>query len=180
MVSSRRREETCGISIADLSMEPASGSRAPGGPASDPRAPVGDEDARISVARDPRPSRSARRFRLDSKVMEEDPMLVGRRRFLSTLGRVLALGAAARLARGRAFAARELGVPVGESTPKVRGFPLEELDSFLTPTERFFIRSHLDVPKLDPARHRIQIGGWVERPYSLSADDLARLSPVAH
>jgi DMSO/TMAO reductase YedYZ molybdopterin-dependent catalytic subunit len=112
--------------------------------------------------------------------MEEDRSLVGRRRFLSTLGRVLALGAAARLSLRRALAAGELGVPVGESAPKVRGFPFEELDAFLTPIDRFFLRSHLEIPKLDPAKHRVQIGGWVERPYSLSRDDLVRMTPVTH
>ena len=50
--------------------------------------------------------------------------------------------------------------------------------SWLTPQELFFIRTHGDVPDLDPATHRLKIGGRVAKPLELSLDDLRRDFPV--
>jgi sulfite oxidase len=50
--------------------------------------------------------------------------------------------------------------------------------SWLTPQELFFIRTHGDVPDLDPAAHRLRIGGRVAKPLELSLDDLRRDFPV--
>jgi len=68
-----------------------------------------------------------------------------------------------------------LGVAAGSSATKIRGFPFESLDSFLTPTSRFFLRSHLEIPKIDPRSFRVQIGGWVERPFSVNLSEISRL-----
>ena len=56
-----------------------------------------------------------------------------------------------------------------EPTPEVL------LDEFFTPNELFFIRSHGDIPEVDPAAFRLTVDGLVERPLSLSRDDLRRL-----
>jgi sulfite oxidase len=45
-------------------------------------------------------------------------------------------------------------------------------ESWITPQERFFIRTHGDVPELDPGTHRLTIGGHVETPLTLSLEDL--------
>jgi DMSO/TMAO reductase YedYZ molybdopterin-dependent catalytic subunit len=46
----------------------------------------------------------------------------------------------------------------------------------ITPTTRFYVRNHFDIPQLDPATWRLSIGGLVDRPLSLSLAELRRLS----
>ena len=48
----------------------------------------------------------------------------------------------------------------------------EELDSWLTPADEFFIISHYNTPTLDQATHRLDIAGLVARPQSLTMADL--------
>ena len=48
----------------------------------------------------------------------------------------------------------------------------EELDSWLTPTEEFFIVSHYGNPAVNPADYRLSIGGLVARPQALTLADL--------
>ncbi len=51
--------------------------------------------------------------------------------------------------------------------------PLDRLRAaFLTSTRDFYIRSHGDMPVLDPAAHRLRVTGRVSRPLDLSLDDL--------
>ena len=62
---------------------------------------------------------------------------------------------------------------VRQADPFNAGPPLPILRAdFVTPVERFFVRSHGDVPQVDPAAYRLRIGGLVERPLELSLDDL--------
>jgi len=56
--------------------------------------------------------------------------------------------------------------------PDTRFLKWEDLDSYLTPPEKFFIVSHYNNPALDPAAWRLDIGGLVARPQSLSLADL--------
>jgi sulfite oxidase len=44
--------------------------------------------------------------------------------------------------------------------------------SYITPTNLFFVRSHGDVPEVDMHSYRLQINGRVLRPLSLSLDDI--------
>jgi DMSO/TMAO reductase YedYZ molybdopterin-dependent catalytic subunit len=54
--------------------------------------------------------------------------------------------------------------------------PVALLDSFITPIEHFFVRSHLPVPSaLDAAAWKLSVGGEVATPLSLSVDDLKRM-----
>ncbi|MFL6193535.1 MAG: sulfite oxidase [Thermoanaerobaculia bacterium] len=53
--------------------------------------------------------------------------------------------------------------------------PAELLAGFVTPNDLFFVRNHGDVPAVDPASYRLTVDGLVERPLSLSLDDLRRL-----
>lgn len=50
-------------------------------------------------------------------------------------------------------------------------------DEFVTPVERFFVRSHAPVPAIDSSAWRLEIGGLVERPRSFSLEELARGFP---
>lgn len=53
--------------------------------------------------------------------------------------------------------------------------PVELLDSWITPNNRFFIRSHLFTPKVDAGTWRLEIAGAVARPLSLTLEELKRL-----
>jgi DMSO/TMAO reductase YedYZ molybdopterin-dependent catalytic subunit len=48
----------------------------------------------------------------------------------------------------------------------------EELDSWLTPADDFFVISHYGNPALDEASHRLGIGGLVARPQTLTLAEL--------
>src|SRR5215510_3770022 len=52
------------------------------------------------------------------------------------------------------------------------GMPLEALRYPLTPVGLHYLLIHYDIPAVDPATWRLQIDGAVERPLTLSLDDL--------
>lgn len=47
------------------------------------------------------------------------------------------------------------------------------VQSWMTPTDQFYIRSHAPNPKIDPASFRLKVEGMVERPLSISLSELA-------
>ena len=50
--------------------------------------------------------------------------------------------------------------------------PLEALRFPITPTGLHYLLTHFDIPDIDPSAWRLGVGGSVERPLSLSLDDL--------
>src|ERR1043166_6817290 len=62
------------------------------------------------------------------------------------------------------------------------GFPLEMLREPITPVGLHYLLIHFDIPAVDPDTWRLQVGGLVERPLTLSLDDVkarpARTLPV--
>ncbi len=67
------------------------------------------------------------------------------------------------------------------ASPPLLETPLAVFDAHdFTPNDRFFVRWHYPFPTtIDPARHRLRIGGHITRPLSLALADLARLPRVA-
>ncbi|WP_353217527.1 molybdopterin-dependent oxidoreductase [Sandarakinorhabdus sp.] len=63
------------------------------------------------------------------------------------------------------------------SSPPLLETPMHVFDvSDFTPNSQFYVRWHYPFPlQIDPARHRLHIGGHVNKPLSLSLADLARL-----
>lgn len=53
--------------------------------------------------------------------------------------------------------------------------PLEALRYDLTPPGLHYVLVHYDIPVVDPATHRVAVGGAVDRPLELSLEELARL-----
>ncbi len=52
---------------------------------------------------------------------------------------------------------------------------LEKLaNAFLTPVENFFVRNHGTQPVIDPRAYRLTIGGAVDKPLSLTLDEIAK------
>jgi DMSO/TMAO reductase YedYZ molybdopterin-dependent catalytic subunit len=58
--------------------------------------------------------------------------------------------------------------------PEIRPAPLNALALPDAPTELHFVRSHFGVPPIDPVPWRVELGGSVRRPLSLSLADLRR------
>jgi DMSO/TMAO reductase YedYZ molybdopterin-dependent catalytic subunit len=81
---------------------------------------------------------------------------------------------------GRAFADKPAAGAQGLITrvkePENLEFPFQSLDQFVTPAERFYVRNHFAMPKLDAASWRLKVEGAVERPLELSLDDLKKMT----
>src|SRR5689334_20498230 len=52
------------------------------------------------------------------------------------------------------------------------GMPLEALRYDVTPVGLHYLLIHYDIPAVDPAAWRLELGGHVEQPLSLSLDEL--------
>jgi sulfane dehydrogenase subunit SoxC len=59
------------------------------------------------------------------------------------------------------------------------GLPLEALRHDITPPGLHYLLIHYDIPAVDPAAFRLEIGGAVERPLTLSLDELRGRERVA-
>ena len=64
------------------------------------------------------------------------------------------------------------GLIIRQKDPKNLETPFDQLDSFLTPTELFYVRSHFPAPKIDLASYRLRIDGAVRAPFSLGYQEL--------
>jgi DMSO/TMAO reductase YedYZ molybdopterin-dependent catalytic subunit len=65
-----------------------------------------------------------------------------------------------------------------EQNPPNLEYAFAALDSFVTPVEHFYVRSHFKVPAIDPATYRLQVNGEVDRPLELSLDELKSMKSV--
>jgi DMSO/TMAO reductase YedYZ molybdopterin-dependent catalytic subunit len=59
-----------------------------------------------------------------------------------------------------------------------RGMPLEALRYPITPTGMHYLLVHFDIPEVDSAAWRLEVGGRVARPLSLSLDEIKRRPAV--
>jgi sulfite oxidase len=55
--------------------------------------------------------------------------------------------------------------------------PWVQRESYVTPTERFFVRNHGVVPSIAAATYELEVTGLVERPLRLTLTDLAGIAP---
>ena len=53
--------------------------------------------------------------------------------------------------------------------------PLSGFSDYITPIERFFVRTHVSVPRVDLTDWRLKIDGEVATPLTLTMDDMRRL-----
>ena len=67
------------------------------------------------------------------------------------------------------------GLIIRQKEPTNLETPFDQLDSYLTPTGLFYIRSHFAAPKLDVASYQLRIDGAVRTPLSLSYKQLRDL-----
>src|SRR5947207_5974443 len=71
--------------------------------------------------------------------------------------------------------AHSAGLIIRQKEPANLETPLDQVDSYLTPTELFYIRSHFPAPKLELASYQLRIDGAVRDPLSLSYQQLRDL-----
>lgn len=112
-----------------------------------------------------------------------------RRAFFGTAA-AMAAGAAAVGAFGRrlragdpvATARAEVLLPAPDATtpvPDTQPFQAPGLSPYVTPTADFYrIDTALTIPRVDPARWRLDVSGLVDRPFSLSYEDLLAVPSI--
>ncbi len=64
------------------------------------------------------------------------------------------------------------GLIIRQKEPRNLESPFDQIDSYLTPTELFYIRSHFPIPVLDRATYRLRIDGALRHPFALSYEEL--------
>src|SRR5262249_42453413 len=70
------------------------------------------------------------------------------------------------------------GMTIRMEEPRNLEFPFSTLSDFKVPTERFFVRAHFAVPKVDLANYKLTVEGHVENPLSLTLDEVRKLPQV--
>jgi DMSO/TMAO reductase YedYZ molybdopterin-dependent catalytic subunit len=75
--------------------------------------------------------------------------------------------------------ARRAGLAVLSREPLNCEVPPVLLDGDVTPVSRFFRRNHFPIPELDAGTWRLEVGGMVRHPLSLSLDELRRFGSVS-
>src|SRR6266699_5890756 len=64
------------------------------------------------------------------------------------------------------------GLIIRQKEPTNLETPFDQADSYLTPTELFYIRSHFPAPRLELASYQLRIDGAVRNPLSLGYQQL--------
>jgi DMSO/TMAO reductase YedYZ molybdopterin-dependent catalytic subunit len=65
--------------------------------------------------------------------------------------------------------------PTLTPTPDRRIIDITRISSALTPRDQFFTTQHFGHPDVDPVAFRLKVGGLVDRPLTLSLDDLRKM-----
>ena len=53
--------------------------------------------------------------------------------------------------------------------------PFSTLDSFITPTKSFYVRSHFPIPAIDKDEWFLHVEGEVEKPFAINYEELLEL-----
>lgn len=101
-----------------------------------------------------------------------------RRSFLEILGRTAPGCAAAAFLPSITVAQRILSkerLIVRSARPEDLETPVHLLDSWITPNNLFYVRSHFYTPSVDESTWKLHVDGEVDRPLELTLDDVRRL-----
>lgn len=77
--------------------------------------------------------------------------------------------------RGQPKPTSSVGMIIREREPVNFEFPFHQLQSFLTPNDLFYIRSHFKAPTLDKDSYELRIDGALKTPLVLSYGELRKL-----
>jgi len=67
------------------------------------------------------------------------------------------------------------GLIIRQKEPRNLEAPFDRIDSYLTPAELFYIRSHFTTPDVDADSYELRIDGAVRQPFALSYEELRRM-----
>src|ERR1700716_748384 len=67
------------------------------------------------------------------------------------------------------------GLVIRQKEPRNLEFPFDRLDSYLTPVDSFYIRSHFSAPELQLDSYRLSVVGAVKNPLAITYDELKSL-----
>ena len=70
------------------------------------------------------------------------------------------------------------GLIIRQKEPTNLEMPFDQVDSYLTPTELFYIRSHFQAPRIDLADYQLKINGAVRDPFVLSYREFCPTHPI--
>src|ERR1051326_1986715 len=70
---------------------------------------------------------------------------------------------------------RPTNMLIRSARPEDLEMPLAGFSDFITPVERFFVRTHVTVPSVDIAAWRLNVQGHVSTPISLTMDDIRKM-----
>ncbi len=99
-------------------------------------------------------------------------MFVTRRSFFR------AISAAAMAGAGGAADRPKQNMVMRSARPYDAEMALDGFDTWITPIERFFVRTHVYEPAVDVAAWRLKVGGEVSKPLTLTLDDLKKMPAV--
>src|SRR5690349_13750314 len=68
-----------------------------------------------------------------------------------------------------------VGLIIRQKSPVNLEMPFDQVDSYLTPTELFYIRSHFTAPSIDATAYQLRIDGAVRNPLALSYKELREM-----
>ena len=63
---------------------------------------------------------------------------------------------------------------VRSARPEDYEMPLDGFSSYITPVDRFYVRSHHYTPRVDPAQYRLTVDGEVEQPLRLTLENIQK------
>ncbi len=64
---------------------------------------------------------------------------------------------------------------VRSTRPEDLEMPLEGFSDYITPLDRFFVRTHVYAPRIDPSEWRLQVDGDVDTPLTMTLADVRRM-----
>jgi DMSO/TMAO reductase YedYZ molybdopterin-dependent catalytic subunit len=67
---------------------------------------------------------------------------------------------------------------VRSSRPEDLEMPLDGFGMWLTPVERFFVRCHTFIPKVDSREWNLKVGGLVDHPITLTMEDIKKFPRI--
>jgi DMSO/TMAO reductase YedYZ molybdopterin-dependent catalytic subunit len=82
-----------------------------------------------------------------------------------------------RYSRERISQSLSAGLVIRQKEPINLEMPFNYMDSYLTPTELFYVRSHFPAPRIEVARYQLNIDGAVRNPLTLSYNELREMRP---
>ena len=62
-----------------------------------------------------------------------------------------------------------------EKEPPNLEMPFGALEGLVTPTERFYVRCHFPIPKIDEREWRLKVEGRVARAFEMTMDELCEM-----